>query len=102
DADGRKVTDMAATDEVGGNFLIERLYGDTYHYGEGSRYAWGAEATFNFGNDYEELHEGLDYVGKAGATPAAQRYVLQQYTGSFVGDPEKEIFEMPVLGKERE
>ncbi len=101
-ATGKKKGAMTSTSEVGGNFIIDRSYGDIYHYGEGNTYAWGAECAYNFGNDYEELHEGIAHVDDPAAPAVPGRYTLTQYTGAYVDDPTKEIFEIPILGKDRE
>jgi len=95
---------MAATDEVSGDYLVERRYGDKYVWVDGDTFTWDNERNYSFGNDYEELHEGLDHVGQTGigVKPIATRYTITPYTGSFVDDPEKEIFEIPALGKDRE
>lgn len=93
---------MTTAEEVGGNFIIDRSYGDIYHYGEGNTYAWGAESAFNFGNDYEELHEGVDFVGDTSAKPITDRYTFTAFNGSTIDNPGSEIFEIPVLGKVRE
>lgn len=99
---GELVGEMSSQAEVAGQYHVERVYGDSYRFADGGRFSWGSENTFSFGNDYEELHEGMDYVGDTAGGAAATRYQFTQYTGDYVDDPEKEIFEIPVLGKDRE
>ncbi|HEX7030859.1 MAG TPA: type VI secretion system tip protein TssI/VgrG [Gammaproteobacteria bacterium] len=99
---GEKVAEMSVSEEVGGQFFVERAYGDTYRYAEGSKFSWGSENTFNFGNDYEELHGAINYVGEDAGDPKT-RYQFSQYDGSdCVDDPGREVFDIPILGRARE
>ncbi|HEX7045945.1 MAG TPA: type VI secretion system tip protein TssI/VgrG [Gammaproteobacteria bacterium] len=100
---GEKVTEMSLAEEVGGQFFVERAYGDTYRYAEGSKFSWGSENTFNFGNDYEELHGAINYVGEDAAGDPKARYQFTQHDGSdCVDDPKQEVFDIPILGRDRE
>lgn len=66
------------TAQRSGDYLINKQFGDTYRYRDGRTYAWGNEEVYNFGNDYEELHQNSD------VTPDDEVFVIP-----MLGDQEK-------------
>jgi type VI secretion system secreted protein VgrG len=57
-------TEMSETQELSGNYLIERRTGDKYLWTDGQEYIYGGGNVFEFGNGYTEIHNGDDIMGE--------------------------------------
>jgi type VI secretion system secreted protein VgrG len=48
---------MTEEDEMSGDYIVNRLYGDQYTWADGINYEWDNKPTYSFGNGYDEFHE---------------------------------------------